>query len=253
MYKIGLIDKSEEKKYRSFENADSKYSMLYYFYMFMVITQIYAYIPFYRKQINILLGAHGVQVIIMFLLAVLPLVCLMLYCFKLQKQLRNKIAVLTDAGRNEKAEWEGLVRYMQDYSKFKEKTVPDLILWEKYLVYATALGIADKVVEQMKAAYPEVFVKEYWENENIAMQYPILDFSMNPIFISTSHTSPISSIGGGVGAAYRTSQTEIARHVSSSGSRWRWAVSQAADGGRWWPDGRNGRQIIMKGENGILN
>ena len=43
--------------------------------------------------------------------------------------------------------------------------MPELAIWEKYLVFATSFGIADKVLEQMKSQYPEVFVKEYWKDE----------------------------------------------------------------------------------------
>ena len=37
---------------------------------------------------------------------------------------------------------QGLSRYMKDYSLLNEKRVLDLVLWEKYLVYATAFGIS---------------------------------------------------------------------------------------------------------------
>ena len=113
----------------------------------------------------------------------------------------------------------------------------------KYLVFATALGIGDKVVEQMKAAYPEVFVKEYWEKENIGSTYPIIDFAMNPVYVYHDSFNPIGRIGVGVGKAYSTSIAEIARHSSSSSGGGRWTASQAEDGrsvvGR--TDGMGGR------------
>ena len=45
---------------------------------------------------------------------------------------------------------------MQDFSMLDEREIPELVLWEKYLVYATAFGIADKVIEQLKLVYPNI-------------------------------------------------------------------------------------------------
>ena len=45
---------------------------------------------------------------------------------------------------------------MEDFSYLNEKEVPQLVLWEKYLVFATAFGIADKVLKQLKVKYPEL-------------------------------------------------------------------------------------------------
>ncbi len=49
-----------------------------------------------------------------------------------------------------------LYNYLTDFSNLKDYDVPQLVLWEEYLVYATMMGISDKVVENLKAAYPEL-------------------------------------------------------------------------------------------------
>ena len=36
-----------------------------------------------------------------------------------------------------------------------EHEIPELTLWEDYMIFATAMGIADKVAEQLEIAYPE--------------------------------------------------------------------------------------------------
>jgi uncharacterized membrane protein len=46
-------------------------------------------------------------------------------------------------------------KFMEDLTLMKEKTITDIILWEKLLVYATAFGVADKVVNAMKIHYPD--------------------------------------------------------------------------------------------------
>ena len=63
---------------------------------------------------------------------------------------------LTQKGENEKEAWHGLKRYMEDYSMIDDREVPELAVWEKYLVFATVFGIADKVLKQLKIQYPEL-------------------------------------------------------------------------------------------------
>lgn len=62
----------------------------------------------------------------------------------------------TQKGINEQEQWKAFKKYMEDFSYLDEKEVPELVLWEKYLVYATAFGIADKVLKQLKIKYPEL-------------------------------------------------------------------------------------------------
>ena len=45
---------------------------------------------------------------------------------------------------------------MEDFSLLKEKEIPALVLWEKYLVFATAFGISEKVLKQLKVVYPQI-------------------------------------------------------------------------------------------------
>ncbi len=75
-----------------------------------------------------------------------------IYCYKI----KNRSNVLTQAGLDQKEMWKGLKKYMEDFSLLKEREVPELVIWEKYLVYATAFGIADKVLKQLKIVYPNI-------------------------------------------------------------------------------------------------
>ena len=45
-------------------------------------------------------------------------------------------------------------KFMEDLTLMREKGVSEVILWEKLLVYATAFGVANKVIEALKAYYP---------------------------------------------------------------------------------------------------
>ncbi len=222
LYNQKLIDKSEEKQYRKYNNSKGKSKLLLNTYIVAILTQIYACIPIFKTAIDVTFGAYTVPTIIKLILIFLPFVCELLYYYKIQDSVKNKIAVLTEDGAIEQEQWKGLVRYITNFSFFDEKVIPDLIIWEKYLVFATALGKADRVIEQMKAFYPEVFVKEYWENEETSNLYPVLNFSVNPIYhmhVNSYNDNPITYLGSGIDRAYHTSVTEIAKHSSSS--RWR--------------------------------
>lgn len=235
LYNLGLIDKAEEKLYNTCQNAKIQYSIIKNLYLFIILNHIMTYIPTIRLK---LITNYGIQIqdtIFTIILILLPIVGLWLYTLRLKTKLQNKIAVLTQKGSDEKAQWKGLERYLKNYSLLKDKEVPDLVIWEKYLVYATALGIADKVVEQMKAAYPQVFIKERWDENEMMEKYPIINFVYNPSYINTyTQFTMINSISRNVESAYKTSQRQISLHTHSSGTGGGGGFS-GGGGGRWRP------------------
>ena len=245
LYKLKLIDKAREKNYLKGESAGYKFAMLKYSYIGLCIAHLYAlFIPFFRRPLVYGMGYGLSSNLTYFLIALIPLVITKLYLWNKQKQILKNISVLTQAGSDEKEEWLALKKYLTDYSLIKDKEVPDLVLWERYLVYATAFGISDKVIENLKATYPEVFVKESWDDQEMS-QYPIINFVCNPYYIyhDVSYSSRISNIGSSVSKAYHTSVTEIARHASSGGGSGRrrrllWRRRTAVEAG-----GRHGRKI----------
>lgn len=111
--------------------------------------------------------------------------------FIMAKRNRN----LTDKGLEEKAKWVGLKKYMEDFSLLNEKKVPDLKLWEKYLVFATAFGIADKVLKQLKIKYPELQDMDGYDYAYMNMLY---HSSLNNSFLSTLNTSVNKAYMGGM-------------------------------------------------------
>ena len=68
----------------------------------------------------------------------------------------SRFSGITQKGIDEQSKWKGLKKFMIEYSLLKEREVVELVLWEKYLVYATAFGVADKVMAQLKIAYPQL-------------------------------------------------------------------------------------------------
>ena len=84
-------------------------------------------------------------------------------------------------------QWKGLKKFMEDFSRLDKREVPELIVWEKYLVYATAFGIADKVIKQLKMVYPN-----FEEMTTGIGTYAYMNIMMNTNF-SSSFSSAISS------------------------------------------------------------
>lgn len=92
------------------------------------------------------------------LIAFLPILYIgIILCFIVNSKIYSKFSILSEEGNREQIEWNALKKYMEDYSLLKEKQVPDIVLWEKFLVYATAFGISKKVLKQLKVVHPEMF------------------------------------------------------------------------------------------------
>ena len=219
LYNLEFIDKKEENTYRKSKSASIFFNIILGLYIFLVTFTAIIHLPFLQIPVDISLAIGWRESLTNFAIAILPLIIVILYSLNLKAKIQNKIAVITQKGYDEKIQWEALKRYLEDYSLLDEKEIPQLAIWEKYLVYATAFGIANKVIDQMKAKYPKVFIEETWDTE-MKNTYPIIYFSTNPIYFSTHTigTSPISMLNQGVSKAYSTSVAEIAAHSSSSGS-----------------------------------
>ena len=136
-------------------------------------------------------------------------------------KLINRFSGFTSKGINEQEQWKAFKKYMEDFSLLDEKEVPQLIIWEKYLVFATAFGIADKVIKQLKIIYPEL-------NEQDTLNNLVLFAAMsnsgvlNTNFISSLNTS--------------TSHMYSSTYSSGSGSGGGFSGGGGGGGRRWRPE-----------------
>lgn len=69
--------------------------------------------------------------------------------FYLTSKASNSL-LFTQYGVNEQAKWCGLYNFLNSDTLINEKEVHELPLWEKYLIYATAFGISEKVIKAIK-------------------------------------------------------------------------------------------------------
>lgn len=77
---------------------------------------------------------------------------------------------LSEKGEYEYGVWHGLKKYMVEFSRMKEYGVPQLELWEEYLVYATMMGVSGEVCKQLKIAYPQLSEASF-RDQNFAGSY----------------------------------------------------------------------------------
>ena len=52
--------------------------------------------------------------------------------------------------------WEAFRRYLHDFPRLADKPADTLPLWESYLVYGIAFGLADRVMEAARMQFPAV-------------------------------------------------------------------------------------------------
>ena len=110
----------------------------------------------------------------------------------------------TKTGNESYRKWIGLKNYMIDFGNMKEKELPEISLWEKYLVYAVSLGCAKKLAKTM-----EIKMRALEEN-GVDVSY--LDFHRMRLWIAINQ-----NLSGIITSAVQTAnQVKIANSSNSS-------------------------------------
>ena len=165
--------------------------------------------------------------------AIIPCIICGILCSILAK--KTRLLGLTQKGVNEQELWKGLKRYMENFSLLNEREVPELVLWEKYLVYATAFGIADKVLSQLKIKYPELNDENYMRNNGYMYMYMMNRYNFDRVLNSSMQkaysaglrekaarqaaASSSYSSGGGFGGGFSGGGGGRRRPVAGMGGR----------------------------------
>ena len=112
----------------------------------------------------------------------------------------------THKGALDYAKWMAHKKFLEDFSRFNEKELPEVTLWDKYLVYAVVLGCADNLSKEMNIKMASM--------ENVDTTY----VGYNPVMTHYFITSSVyRSINSGVHTAISSSRSSIASSHSSSG------------------------------------
>ena len=165
------------------------------------------------------------------LIEVIPLLICGILCSRLQKKTRN----LTQKGANEQEQWKALERFMENFSLLDEREVPELVLWDKYLVYATAFGIADKVLKQLKIKYPELVDDNYMISNNYMLVYMMSRYNFDRMLTSSMQKAY------NAGVRERAARQAAASSSYSSGGGGGGGFSGGGGRRRWPEAGMGGR------------
>ena len=164
-----------------------------------------------KEEFSNYAGLSGVYYVfaIVTLFWAFPLAIILLINGLICGSIKKRANVLTQKGVDSKEKWKGLKKYMEDFSLLNEKEIPAIEVWEHYLVYATAFGIADKVLKQLKTIYPNI-------DELDSIHTSTYMYFM---YHSNFETSFSSSISSSISSSY-SSATGGGGGFSGGGRRW---------------------------------
>jgi uncharacterized membrane protein len=161
-----------------------------YLKIFGIIGLVAAVVTFFYT-ISDPLPASGFAIFASFVLGIVSIISLIM---------PQKVAgQWTTYGEEYDAKWHNFKKYIQDFSLIKEYPPESVKIWNKYLVYATALGVADKVRKVMEMNLPsdelassDIYLFHYYGG------YWLLASSLDAGMRAASASSG-SDFGGGVG------------------------------------------------------
>ncbi len=81
-------------------------------------------------------------------------ICSLIGAFYLKRN-SVKYILLTQSGEDEYVKWRGLYNFLNSDTLIKDRTYLELPIWEKYLIYATAFGLSQKVIDAIRIRCPE--------------------------------------------------------------------------------------------------
>ncbi len=117
--------------------------------------------------------------------------------FFIIKYKKIMLAKWTRDGRILNLKWENFRKYISDYSLMKEHPPESVKIWDEYLTYAIALGVANKTIKIMKRISPKDIevnnhsIAHVYLTSTIALQ---MNKSFSPTYVSRSSSS--GSMGG---------------------------------------------------------
>ena len=118
----------------------------------------------------------------------------------------------TVKGNEHYIKWKAFKNFLNDFGRFDEKELPEIALWERYLVYATVLGVADKVSSDMKVKFEEMNVNDKTFDSPLFTYYMMNDInrslnreinkSINNSISTVSAANSKMSSGSGSGGGF---------------------------------------------------
>jgi uncharacterized membrane protein len=107
-----------------------------------------------------------------------------------------------EQGRERVAKWRAFRRFLTEFSSLPEAPALAVVIWEQYLVYATALGVADEVEKQVKTLIPPEELPSPWKGAPSGLDgfSMMRSFTTVPVHTAASTTTVSSSSSSGIGS-----------------------------------------------------
>lgn len=110
----------------------------------------------------------------------------------------------TEKGRLFYLKWKNFKKFLNDNSLIKEHPPESIVVWNKYLIYGSALGVAEKVYKSMKLQVPNIDERDdnlymYHYYGGYYLMYNAFETSHETVNPSSSDSGSFGSIGGGSG------------------------------------------------------
>jgi uncharacterized membrane protein len=105
-----------------------------------------------------------------------------------------------EEGRQRIASWRAFRRFLTDFSSLPEAPTLAVVIWEQYLVYATALGVADEVEKQVKALIPPQELPSPWKGAPSGINSLAFVHSFNTVPVHSALSTVSSSTSSGIGS-----------------------------------------------------
>lgn len=148
---------------------------------------------------------YGVDFVPTYFLIMISII-FFIYCLIIDKK--------TNKGSEHYDKWKAFKNFLNDFGSFELKELPEIVLWERYLVYATIFGLAEAVQKSMNVKinelditgttydyYPSFFYINLGPTINSSINNAISSaYSRQAANYSNSHSS--SSSGGGFGGGF---------------------------------------------------
>lgn len=110
----------------------------------------------------------------------------------------------TVSGRENRKKWENFKKYLKSFSLIKERPPSSIVIWNDYLVYATALGIAKSVQKSMQKLIPQEVLDDndsymFYRYGGSAALFSSFDSGISTANSSDSDSGGNGGFGGGSG------------------------------------------------------
>jgi len=203
------INKNREKYYYSYNNfkeSIEKESKKYDFFDVKSknVSGCVIFMGIYIPIIGFLLGIFTKNYTYLLWLTILPIYLIMS---------NRAITRRSYKGKEEYEKWISFKRFLNDFSNLKDYGPKSIVLWEKYLIYGTVLGVSKTVLKALKIVFPQI---EDIERGTLILFATKSGFSTLESGIN-SLNSAIGKIASATSNLYKTSRSSFSSGIGGGG------------------------------------